>query len=87
MPKVIIPSPLRKYTNSQREIIIDGNNLKVTMEHLLRQYPGLNTIINDSALLSIFINSKAIRTGIEKWDKLSVNDDDEITLIIPIAGG
>ncbi len=87
MPKVIIPSPLRKYTNNHREIIVDGDNLKETMQHLLRQYPGLNTIINDSALLSIFINSKVIRTGTEKWDKLSVNKDDEITLIIPIAGG
>ncbi len=87
MPRVVIPSPLRKYTNNQREVIIDGDSLEETIERLLQQYPGLNTIINDSNLLSIFINSRLIRIATEKWNKLSVNKDDEITLIIPIAGG
>ena len=87
MPKVIIPSPLRKYTDDQREVVIDGNSLKESMECLLRQYPGLNNANNNSALLSIFINSRLIRLGIENWDQLSLKNDDEITLIIPIAGG
>lgn len=86
MPKVIIPSPLRKYSDNQREVIIDGDSLKETMKRLFQQYPGFK-IINDAAFLSIFINSRSIRTGMEKWDELSLNSDDEITLIIPIAGG
>ena len=87
MPKVIIPSPLRKYANNQREVIIDGDSLKETMDRLLEQYPGFKIMSNDSAFLSVFINSRSIRTDIEKWDQLSLNSDDEITLIIPIAGG
>lgn len=87
MPKVIIPSPLRKYANNQREVIIDGDSLKETMERLFQQYPGFKIMKDDAAFLSIFINSRSIRTGIEKWDQLSLNSDDEITLIIPIAGG
>ena len=87
MPKIIIPSPLRKYANNQREVIIDGDSLKETMERLVQQYPGFEIMNDDSAFLSIFINSRLIRTGIEKWDQLSLNSDDEITLIIPIAGG
>ena len=87
MPKVIIPSPLRKHTDDQREVVIDGENLKESMERLLRQYPGLKNVNDNSALLSIFINSRLIRMGIENWDQLSLNNDDEITLIIPIAGG
>ena len=86
MPKVIIPSPLRKHANNQREVIVEGENLKGIMERLLLQYPGLE-IIRDFALLSIFVNSRLIRTAIEKWDTLTVNNKDEITLIIPIAGG
>ena len=87
MPKVIIPSPLRKHTDDQHEVVIDGDNLKESMERLLRQYPGLKNVNDNSALLSIFINSRLIRIGIENWDQLSLNNDDEITLIIPIAGG
>ena len=87
MAKVIIPFPLRKHADNRREVIIDGKNLKETMELLLRQYPGLETINHDSAILSIFINNKLIRTGIKKWDTLILNSEDEIALIIPIAGG
>lgn len=87
MPKIIIPSPLRKYANNQREVIIDGDSLKETMERLFQQYPGFKIMNDDLAFLSIFINSRLIRTDIEKWDELSLNSDDEITLIIPIAGG
>ena len=87
MAKVIIPFPLRKHADNRREVIIDGDDLKETMELLLRQYPGLETINHDSAILSIFINNRLIRTGIEKWDTLILNNEDEIALIIPIAGG
>jgi len=87
MPKVIIPSPLRKHADNQREVVVDGNSLKETMERFLQQYPALRIINHDSALLSIFVNSRLVRTGMETWDSLSLNSDDEITLIVPIAGG
>jgi molybdopterin converting factor small subunit len=87
MPKVIIPSPFRKYTDNQREVTVDGGSLKEAMERLLLEYPQLEAINNDSALLSVFINSRLIRTNIEEWDTLALNSEDEITLIIPIAGG
>jgi len=87
MPKFIIPSPLREYVDNQREVVVDGNSLKETMERFWRRYPALKTVNHDSALLSIFVNSTLIRTGIETWGSLSLNKDDEITLIIPIAGG
>lgn len=87
MPKVIIPSPFRKYTDNQREVRLDGKSLKETMEKLLQHYPEFEPIANDSALLSVFVNSKAVKTEIEKWDELFLNMEDEVTLIIPIAGG
>ncbi len=85
MPIIIIPSPLRKYTNDQREVSVNGQSLKQAMDGLLNEYPGFKVINDDSTLLSIFVNSKLIRT--EAWDTWSLNSDDEITLIIPIAGG
>jgi hypothetical protein len=66
---------------------VSAHSLREAMDRLLHEYPGFKVISDDSAFLSIFVNSKLIRTETEKWDTLSLNSDDEITLIIPIAGG
>jgi molybdopterin converting factor small subunit len=87
MARVIIPSPLRAYSDDQREVNIAGTNLKETMEGLVHKYPGFERMNNDFAPLSIFINSKLIRTGRGNWDTLPLKDDDEIAVIVPIAGG
>jgi molybdopterin converting factor small subunit len=87
MPRVIIPFPLRKYANNQREVVIDGGNLRETIERLLQQYPGFETLNDHSVFVSIFINRELVRAAFEKWGELSLNRDDEVTLVIPIAGG
>ena len=87
MPRVIIPFPLRQYANDEREVVIDGSSLKEAMEEFLRQYPAFERINHDSTLLSVFVNSQLVRTETEGWGTLHLNNDDEITRIIPIAGG
>lgn len=87
MPRVIIPFSFRHHTDNKHEINIDGESLKEIMEGLWRRHPGLKIVLDDSALLSIFVNNRMITNGIEKWDAVSLNKEDEIALIIPIAGG
>jgi molybdopterin converting factor small subunit len=87
MAKIIIPFPFRKHTDNQREVSVPGSNLSETLEGLLQQHSGLQVINDQPALLSIFINGKAITGGSEVWKGVSVQDSDEISLIIPIAGG
>ena len=87
MPKVIIPFACRNYTDNQHEINIDGESLEEIMEGLWRRHPGLKTILDDPVMLSIFVNSRLVTTGIEKWHVVSLNKEDEIALIVPIAGG
>ena len=87
MPKVIIPFSCRNYTDNQHEINMDGESLEEIMKGLWSRHPGLKTIFGDTAMLSIFVNSRLVTTGIEKWDAVSLNKEDEIALIIPIAGG
>ena len=87
MPKVIIPFSCRNYTDNQHEINMDGESLEQIMKGLWSRHPGLKTIFDDTAMLSIFVNSRLVTTGIEKWDAVSLNKEDEIALIIPIAGG
>jgi len=87
MPKVIIPFSCRNYTDNQHEINMDGESLEEIMKGLWSRHPGLKTIFDDTAMLSIFVNSRLVTTGIEKWDAVSLNKEDEISFIIPIAGG
>ena len=87
MPKIIIPFSFRSHTDNQHEINLDGENLKETMEGLWSHHPGLKVILDDPAMLSIFVNNSLIATGIEKWDEVSLSREDEIALIVPIAGG
>ena len=87
MPKIIIPFSCRNYTDNKHEINMDGESLEEIMEGLRRRYPDLKIIFDDPAMLSIFVNSKLVTTGIEKWDTVPLSKGDEIALIIPIAGG
>ena len=87
MPKVIIPFSCRDCTDNQHEINMDGESLEEVMEGLWRRHPGLKIILDDPAMLSIFVNNRLVTTGIEKWDAVSLNKEDEISLILPIAGG
>ena len=87
MPKVIIPFSCRNCTDNQHEINMDGESLEEIMEGLWRRHPELKIMLDNSAMLSVFVNSKLVTTGIEKWDVVSLNKEDEIALIIPIAGG
>jgi len=87
MATIIIPFPFRKHTDNQREVTLSGVNLTEILEGLLKQHSGLQVINDQPGLLSIFINGKAVTTGADGWKDVAVADSDEISLIIPIAGG
>jgi len=87
MAKVIIPAPFRKYADGLREVIIDSDNLGDLMRGLVARYKGLGVLLEQPALLSLFINGTMLRKGHEQWDSVTIEDNAEITLIIPIAGG
>ncbi len=87
MATIIIPSPLRRHTDNRREIVIDAPDLATAMSELLNQFQGLKFIYEQPELLSIFINGKLVEKGQQGWKEVALNDKDEISLIIPIAGG
>lgn len=87
MATIIIPFPFRKHTENRREVSVTGADLAEILEELLRQYPGLQIINDQPGLLSIFINGKSVKGDVGQWQEINVTDSDEISLIIPIAGG
>lgn len=87
MANIIIPFPFRKYTDNQRELSLTGKSLADVLNGLLKKYPGLQIIHDQAGLLSIFINGKSVIGDVDQWNEVTVTDSDEISLIIPIAGG
>ena len=87
MPQLIIPFPFRKHTNGARDLTIDGRTLATVLDNLLQEYPGLEIIREQPELLSLFVNGRLAATADQDLEKIAVNESDEISLIIPIAGG
>ncbi len=87
MARVIIPFPFRKHTENQREVDIEGTSLSQVIEGLVQRYPGLQTMHDQPALLSVFVNGRQVRDQAGGWHSVPLRSDDEVSLIIPIAGG
>ncbi len=84
MAKIIIPFPIRKFTDNLREVAIAGTDLAECIDNLINLYPGMESIHDNPALLSVFVNGKQTK---HTWNSVHLQDEDEISLIIPIAGG
>jgi molybdopterin converting factor small subunit len=87
MATIIIPFPFRKHTDSQREVSATGETLAENLDNLLSLHSGLQVIHDQPGLLSIFINGKNVTVASSEWKDVAISESDEITLIIPIAGG
>ncbi len=87
MARVVIPYPLRKHTNNQREVEAAGGNLNEVMDNMFQRFPGLKDSLKPLDFIAIFLNGERIRGDVTQWPVISVEEGDEITLILPIAGG
>ena len=87
MAQIIIPSPLRKHTGGKREVQVKSSSLEDAMKELVASHPGLKRLFDRPALISVFINGSMLREKPGAWGSVSLAEQDEITLIIPIAGG
>lgn len=87
---VLIPTPLRSYTDHQQSVEIDGQSVDEILNKLMNQYPLLRKQIcaEDGTIrrfVNIFVNDEDIRF-LEK-DKTQVKERDVISIIPSIAGG
>ena len=72
--KVLIPDPLRSYTEEQRDVEADGATLGEVLADLDRRYPGIRFRMIDE--------QDAIRRHI----RIFVNGDEVRALDVPLAG-
>lgn len=90
MVSVRIPTPLRKYTNEQGEVEIEGSTVKDLIENLDSKYPGIKQRLCDEngairKYINIYVGEDDIR--FLQGEKTKIEEKKEVTIVPAIAGG
>ena len=90
MPKVRIPTPLRKLTNELEVIDAAGSTVAEVLDNVEKAFPGLKERICDEngqvrRFVNVFVNDEDIRFLEES--ATPVTEADEISIVPAIAGG
>ena len=90
MTTVRIPSPLRRYTNSQSKVQVSGATVQELIDNMEAAYPGVKSRLCDDSgqikrYVNVFVNGEEIRTL--QGAATSVADNDEISIVPAMAGG
>jgi MoaD family protein len=88
--KVRIPAPLRKLTNDQAIVEVEGKTIQDLLSALDKKHPGLKDRICDESgqvrrFVNIFVNGEDIR--FKDGAKTPVTEGAEVSIIPAIAGG
>lgn len=90
MATVHIPPALRKYTQGNEEVSVDGGNVRDLLGNLESSYPGIGErILDDKGAVRRFVNVFVADEDIRFMENLEtpVKDADEISIVPAIAGG
>jgi molybdopterin converting factor small subunit len=90
MATVIIPTPLRKFTNNTARIDVNASNIEETVSELTLNFPDLKKHLLDEkgqirSFINIFVGDSDIRDL--QQEKTTVKSDTLISIIPAIAGG
>lgn len=90
MATVIIPTPLRKFTNNTAKIDINAKTIEETVQELTLNFPDLKKHLLDEkgqirSFINIFVGDNDIRDL--QQEKTSVKNDSLISIVPAIAGG
>jgi MoaD family protein len=88
--KVLIPTPLQKFTNEQATIECSASNVGELIESLESNCPGIKARLCDEEgkprrFLNFYVNSEDIR--FLEGTATALNDGDEVSIVPAVAGG
>ena len=88
--RVIIPTPLRKFTSGAESVEVEAGTLKEVLDSLDSKYPGFRASVCDEAgslrrFINVYVNGEDVRF----LDNLStpVSDGAEVAIVPAISGG
>lgn len=90
MATVIIPTPLRKFTNNTAKLEVTAENIQQTVDELTLNFPDLKKHLLDEqgqirSFVNIFVGNDDIRNL--QQEKTTVRTDTVISIVPAIAGG
>lgn len=88
--KVLIPTPLQKFTKDQAVIDCDGATIDDLLTELETQFPGIKARLCDDdgklrRFINFYVNSEDIRFLEGQNTKLQAGD--EVSIVPAVAGG
>ena len=90
MPTVRIPTPLRKLTDGESEVTVDGADLRTVVSNLDAAHPGFgDRVLDESGELRRFVNVFVRDEDVRFQDGLDTTlDEGDVVSIVPaVAGG
>ena len=90
MATIIIPTPLRKFTNNTARVNIQASSVKSVVDELTHNFPDLKKHLLDEqgnirSFVNIFVGDEDIR-NLQK-EQTAIKDETVISIVPAIAGG
>ncbi len=90
MATIIIPTPLRKFTNNTARISIQANNVKGVVNELTFNFPDLKKHLLDEqgnirSFVNVFVGDEDIRNL--QQEQTPIKEETVISIVPAIAGG
>jgi molybdopterin converting factor small subunit len=90
MAKIIIPTPLRGYTDNQKSVEVKGDTVENAIQNLTEAFPALkNNLLEDDGnireFVKIYLEDEDIN-GLDK-ERTPLKTDSVLSIVPAIAGG
>jgi sulfur-carrier protein len=88
--KVVIPTPLRKFTSGAETVEVEAATIKEVIDSLDSRYPGLrSSLCDESGSLRRFINIYVDGEDVRFLENLAtpVTDGSEVAIVPAVSGG
>ena len=90
MPQFRIPGPLRRLSDGEITVAVEGNDVGSAIDALDRRYPGFKDRLLDHngelrQFVNVYLNDEDVRLG--PGLKAKVSEKDEISIVPAVAGG
>lgn len=90
MAKIIIPTPLRKFTNNTGKLDIQANTIQEVIDELIINFPDLKKhLLDEQGKVRTFVNIFADDDDIRNLngENTAIKDNTVVSIVPAIAGG